>query len=216
MAAKVNILRAAAALLLATAAAPALAGKTAVGGIGGMPVFVPDVPQVAPTAGATTTTEDEGDSRAATTASAASPGAVAAQIDTATQFCARLPQSAYVVDCMAERLEEVSRAMPATGDLAAAKASLAEAARDLSTLARNNADSALPPANARIPGGTATRRPLVAVTPARRAAVNQQAAAILERTETVLLRSSGRPATMAGYRQIASAVGSAKVLLRST
>jgi len=209
MAAKAKTLCCAAALLL-VAALPASAGKTAVGGTGGLPVFVPDLPLVAPTVEAETPAGDT------SVGALTTPGAVTTQIDAATQFCARLPQSAYVVDCMAERLDAVSRAMPATGDLAEAKQSLAEASRDLAALARRNADTALPPATARVPRGTATRRALVPVNPARQAAVRSEAAAILERTETLLLRSAGRPATMAGYRQIAGAVGSAKVLLRST
>ncbi|MFN3823506.1 MAG: hypothetical protein ACK4RN_05955 [Pseudorhodobacter sp.] len=200
MAAKAHSLFCATAALL-LAVSPALAGKTAVGGIGGLPVFVPDLPQAAPAGGV---------------ASLATPGAVTSQIEAATRFCARLPEQAYVVDCMAERLDAISRAMPSTGDLAQARTLLAEASRDLAELARANADTTLPRATARVPGGTATRRALVPVNPARQAAARSQAAAILERTETLLLRSANRPVTMAGYRQIAGAVGSAKVLLRST
>jgi len=205
MAAKAHSLFCATAALM-LAVSPAMAGKTAVGGIGGLPVFVPDVPQAAPPV----------DDAAGGVASLATPGAVTSQVEAATQFCARLPAQAYVVDCMAERLDAISRAMPSTGDLAEAKARLAEASRDLAELARANADTALPRATARVPGGTATRRALVPVNPARQAAAKSQAAAILERTETLLLRSADRPVTMAGYRQIAGAVGSAKVLLRST
>lgn len=235
-----TILRCAAAALL-LAPSSVWAGKTAVGGSGGLPTFVPDLPQVPPTAEPATSSQvfvpdpsnlapsagaegaaaaeaeatAEGSSSAAA-ASPATPAAVALQIDAATNFCASLPQSAYIVDCMAERLESLSRAMPSSGDLAGARTSLAEAARDLAALARGNADRTLPPATARIPGGTGTRRALLPVNPAREAAVRSQAAVILERTETVLLRSAGAPSTMAGYRRIASAVGSAKTLLRST
>ncbi|MBL4915847.1 hypothetical protein [Szabonella alba] len=188
---------------------PALAGKTPVGGVGGFPVFVPVIPTPAPTPDPTT----GGTGSAATSANAAQ---VASQIEAATSFCASLPGDAYTLDCMAERLDRIARDMPATADLAEARSQLAEASRELSDLARANADSALPPARARIPGGIATGRPLVPVNPTRQAAVKSQAAAILERTETLLLRSSGGAPSIEGYRRIAGAVGSAKVLLRST
>ncbi len=190
-------------------AAPALAGKTPVGGVGGFPVFVPVVPAPAPAP--TTTTEDGSGGATALTSS----GQVTSQIEAATGFCASLPGDAYTLDCMAERLGRISRDMPATGELAEARAQLAEASRELSDLARANADTALPPSRARVPGGMATDRALVPVNPARQAAVKSQAAAILERTETLLLRSSSAGSSAQAYRSIAGAVGSAKVLLRS-
>lgn len=185
---------AAAALLLATG--PALAGKTAVGGIGGLPVFVPNIaPTTQPGAGP---------------AALASPQAVAQELSAANNFCAQLPERAYIVDCLAERLDAISRSMPATGDLADARAQIAEASRELEGLARGNADRSVPRATARTPS-IRTSRPLVPVERGNISAVAAQAAVILERTETLLLRSSSR----ADYRQISAAVGASKVLLRS-
>ena len=61
-----------------------------------------------------------------------------------------------------------------------------------------------------------TSRPIIPVAPEAQAEVNVQADAILSEAATVLLRSADNsPQLQDDYIQIATAVGSTKVLLRS-
>lgn len=151
-------------------------------------------------------------------ASTAATDAIVESLTTATRFCASLPQDAYRVDCLSERLEAAARALPQTGDYAEARDTLLTASRKLNRLARDNAAPDLPRIRASAGGDTAitTTRPLVPVNPARQAEINAQAAAVIDEAATVLLRSSDRPDEMAAhYRRISVAVDSNKVLLRS-
>lgn len=133
-------------------------------------------------------------------------------------FCASLGDSAYAVDCLAERMEAAAMAMPETGDYAEARTALRQGAAKLKALAAANADPELPRAVARQPreGGIRTSRALVPVRKDRLAAVAVQAEQIIAETETLLLRSSeASTARKVHYSRIAAAVDSNKVLLRS-
>jgi hypothetical protein len=132
-------------------------------------------------------------------------------------FCVSLPESVYAVDCLAERMQAAAEAMPATGDYAEARAALLSGAARLNALARANADPAKPRVSAQTAdGGLSTTRPLVPVRPEQLAAVTAQAQAIVDETETLLLRSAeSSAARKVHYERIAAAVESNKVLLRS-
>ncbi|MDT8854612.1 hypothetical protein RNZ50_06120 [Paracoccaceae bacterium Fryx2] len=151
----------------------------------------------------------------ATTISADATQRLVSRVADASRFCRLLPESAYAVDCLSEQLESIVRDMPTTGEYADARTALATAARDLRALAERNADPALPTARLRV-GGQVSSRPLTPIRPEARASANQQAIAILEEAETVLLRSAENSARRRGhYDRVALAVGSNKLLLRS-
>lgn len=125
----------------------------------------------------------------------------------------------YRVACFSRSYRELAREIPANGDYAEVKKALNDAADKLEALARNNLDRTKPPLRARMTtssGQTVSTPPIPAVRADRAPQINQQAAAIVEEAETVLLRSASSDARRAiHYQRIAAAVGSNKVLLRS-
>lgn len=134
----------------------------------------------------------------------------------AHKFCSQLDQ-AYQADCLAERIEGVADQIPKDSDYADAQAALKSASDKINALARANRDTSLPRGNASVGGTQATSRPLTPVATTSLASVNSQAAAILQETETLLLRSaSTSQSKQIHYQRIADALGSNKVLLRST
>jgi len=144
--------------------------------------------------------------------------AIITALGDAGQFCARIALREYAVDCLSSRLATVQDSLPSTGEYADVKAALATASVKLNQLARQNADRALPRGIARTsgPNPQATRRALTPVDSAKLDQVNLQAIAILQEAETILLRSSqASEARRIPFQQIAAAVDSNKVLLRS-
>ncbi len=143
---------------------------------------------------------------------------IAEAIEDTYGFCIQLRPPEYLVDCLAEQLQEIADALRPTGDYAEAKEILEEAAEDLRALARANVDPTKPlvRASGRVRGKRITTKPLVAVRPERAAAVKLQAADILAEAETKLLRSAETSdRRLIAYAQMAKAVGSNKTLLRS-
>lgn len=140
-------------------------------------------------------------------------------IAAARKFCGDLGDEAYVVDCLAERLGVIAQEIPADSDYTDVQVALKATSDKLAELARQNRDSDLPRARAARQGSAAperTTRPLTPVSRASTAQVNQQAIAILDETETLLLRSAESSSEkLAQYSRIAEAVGSNKVLLRA-
>ena len=138
-------------------------------------------------------------------------------LSSARKFCAQIDK-AYVVDCLAERLGVIADQVPEGSDYTAFNEVLSDTSRKLETLARSNRDMAKPRGRAKTGGETpiSTTRPLTPVDAQRTAEINRQARAILESAETVLLRSGGQSReSQSQYRQLAQAVGSTTVLLRS-
>ena len=213
----------------------ALAGAMSVDS--GMPVFIP--PLLFPanqTANQTASGVAGANGAAAADASATPQGAGAAKpakpgatTDSATRaitdglrygarFCASLAQEEYRVDCLSERLAAVAAAIPTGGDYAEARAVLEQTAAQLAELARANRSADLPPGRAHRGGTTplTTTRLLTPVTAAALPGVTQQATAILAEAETLLLRSTSlSDDRQLAYSQIAAALGSGKLLLRS-
>jgi hypothetical protein len=179
-------------------------GKAGVGGIGGLPVFIP--PGVPGTGIGETPADLDTISLA-----------VAERLAAAREFCGRIPTTEYIVDCLAERLDAISREMPRSGELAEARQVIADTSRRLAALARANADPELPRATVRTPqDGVQTSRPLTPVRRETAAEINEQAAEIVEQAEILLLRSSQQSALrQLPYQRIAAAMGSNKILLRS-
>lgn len=176
------------------------AGKEAVDGVG--PIFIP--PGIPDGGGVTIDT----------------PGVAAATriLDATSQFCAALKDDTYVVDCLAERMRAAANAMPRTGEMAQARSYLQQAADDLEATVQTYRDTARPRVNARMANRPemSTQRPLAPVRPEALEAAKSRALTILEETETVLLRAADQSAERAlAFQQVAAAVGSNKVLLRS-
>lgn len=149
--------------------------------------------------------------------SSAFANVVVGGIAAARKFCADLGDSAYRVDCLAERLSVVADQIPADSDFAEVSGVLKSTSDQLAQLARSNRDTDRTRAHAtRTKTQERTTRPLTPVAPAVAASVNQQAIEILESTETVLLRSAESSKEKRNqYAKIADAIGSNKVLLRA-
>ncbi|WP_281954529.1 hypothetical protein [Pseudophaeobacter arcticus] len=129
-------------------------------------------------------------------------------------LCAK--SGGFVVDCLAERIETLVLDASDLHGHNEMKQILRDTAEELRLLARANSDPAGPRARITSNDGQRSTRPLVAVTPSRRSSAHRQAIAILEEAETKLLRSSTQSAARASqYQQVANALGSNKVLLRS-
>jgi len=139
-------------------------------------------------------------------------------LSSAKAFCGGLDNAAYRVDCLAERLEVVSDTIPEGSDYDEVRQVFNSASVDMARLARNNRDPNLPKGAASRGGDSPAQstRPLTPVSSAAQAAVGQQAIAILEQAQTQLLRSAqGASRRSLQYAQIAQAIDSTKVLLRS-
>jgi len=142
--------------------------------------------------------------------------AIVADIRSVVADCKRY-DAAYRVDCLAQGLKEVSRRMPG-GEYQQARSIISKAAGKLSSLVRANADSAQPKLDA--PSGANPRlkskRRYTAIKKEALATVMKEAQAIIQEAETQLLRSAENSAKrQAHYQQIATAISSTKVLLRS-
>jgi hypothetical protein len=142
---------------------------------------------------------------------------VVSGLASAQKFCSELGDPAYRVDCLAERFGVLAKAIPKGTDYSEVQAALKNASEQMANLARANRDPSLPRGRATRPGSAeTTTRPLTPVSAQSAAQVNRQAAAILEETQTLLLRSAeGSKSKVAQYAQIADAIGSNKVLLRA-
>lgn len=135
----------------------------------------------------------------------------------AQQFCGAVDQ-AYRVDCLAERIGKMAKDIPSGTDYAEVKEILDAASRDMSSLVRANRDTGRPRQNVSTAGAGAqsTTRPLTPIRQTSLAQVSADAAAILDRTETILLRSpDDEGGKKLHYARIAEAIGSNKTLLRS-
>lgn len=142
-----------------------------------------------------------------------------ANIAAAQAFCASIGNESYRVDCLAERLGEVSDEIPDDSDYEEVKRILEDTSNKLEDLARANRDRTQPRGRATSTGDTpvTTSRPLTPVEPSALPEVNAQAQAILDETQTLLLRSAeGSESKALQYSRIADAIDSSKVLLRST
>lgn len=139
---------------------------------------------------------------------------VAQEVTLAKDFCARLVQKEYTIDCLAAELGKIADSMSSTGDLAPAKAAIADASQKLSGIARKHRSKSLPTAVAKSPSRSSPR-PLVPVETAQLPQASAEAIGVIEETGTILLRSSETSAEAAGFVAISTAVTSSTILLRS-
>lgn len=141
-----------------------------------------------------------------------------ATLAAAKAFCRATGDSALQVDCLSERLEAAAGGIPEGTDYDEVRSVLEDTSGRLKRLARQNRD----PDRRRVTVSSATdpaertARPLTPVRASVQAAVNQEATRILEEAATVLLRSAETAQErQTQYAQIAAAIDSNKVLLRS-
>jgi hypothetical protein len=124
----------------------------------------------------------------------------------------------YRIDCIRIHYLAVAAALPDTGDYAPVKAALLEGAAKLDAIVKANLDPVAPPVRAHKGGKPAAPQtpPLRAVQPEKRAAAEAQAAAVVEETSLVILRSGEDPSRREPhYQEISEAVDSGLVILRS-
>lgn len=116
----------------------------------------------------------------------------------------------YHIDCLSEGYVRAAAIIPQDEVFGASRSLILQAAARLDAVTRQNQAAALP--SVTTPGRT---RPLRPIDPARRTAANAAALQIIEETRTVLLRSARTAPQRAAFQQIAEAVDSSKVLMRS-
>lgn len=139
---------------------------------------------------------------------------VAPRLASATALCAA--SGGYLADCIAERIEALTKDTSKMAGHPEMQQILRETAEALRLLVRENRDPQLPRARLIAADGQSSSRPLVAVAPDRIESTHARAIQILEEAETRLLRSATQSSERANqYRQVAEALGSNKVLLRS-
>ncbi|MEX5580053.1 hypothetical protein [Pseudophaeobacter sp. A-200-2] len=145
----------------------------------------------------------------------ATPQQVVVRLNAIREFCS--DSGAYLVDCMAERMEQLSVGMSGLSGYQDVRKTLGQTAGELRKIARDNRDPQAP--RARVQHGDPrlkSSRPLVAVASDRKRQAAAAAISALEEAETILLRSAAQSTARAvQYQQIAAALGSNKVLLRS-
>lgn len=138
-------------------------------------------------------------------------------IEAGNAFCAVLPPE-YRVDCMAEQLEKVARALPRGAETGETREVLLRAAKDIRQVVNSNRDRSKPRVSVRTPGPNpvGTSRPLTPVRIETLAATSEEAAVILEEAGALLLRSEARSDVGSeATRSIAEALDSSALLLRS-
>ncbi len=146
-------------------------------------------------------------------------GVIASSLAAVRAFCGELDDDSYKVDCLAERLGDIARNIPKGSDYAEVRQILKDTSDQLADLVRANRDPNGVRGRAVSKGENpvTTSRRLTPVDPGALADVNRQASTILDNTQTLLLRSAESTESKAlQYSRIAEALGSSKVLLRST
>lgn len=146
--------------------------------------------------------------------SPAATAALVAMLADGTKQCARLKDPALNLDCLSYEYWLAAQNLSWKSGYGSARVALLRAADQLHSLARENADPSRPDVRVTL-GGKPSQRKLtpVRMTPQ----VAAKAAAIVEETKLVLLRSSeGSEQRRTAYVQVAAIVGSTKVLLRSS
>lgn len=122
----------------------------------------------------------------------------------------------YRIDCLRQGLTEVARRIPERGDYSDTRRIIAQTAAKLGEVQNKYADNAAPEqtseGNARFPA----KRTYKAVKQEKLAVAMEEATKIIEEAETQLLRAAeNSEKRSAHYQEIAAAIGSTKVLLRS-
>ncbi len=139
-------------------------------------------------------------------------------LDAAAKYCQSLLPKAYLIDCISERLGKLASQLEGQKEFEEVQTILESASRQLNQIARDNQSSTLQPAAFTAPGQSRARtsRRLIPVDEAKQHVAINQAIAVIEEAQTLLLRSTGDPANRSiEFQRISAALGSNKVLLRS-
>ena len=135
----------------------------------------------------------------------------------AAGFCRQLDLR-YRVDCLYAKYRQIAQALPKTGDYAPLRAALVRAADRLEDVVDDYGDPAAGKISPRLRSQPDAERirPLSPIRPERQEVANRMTTEILTELSTVLLRSStGSERRQLAFQQIATAIDSTKVLLRS-
>lgn len=148
---------------------------------------------------------------------AAATGEIVTALRQGTDFCRALGRREYVLDCLAYQYWEVQRQLPTAGDYAAVRGAIRQAAEDLEALARSNRSGSAAPARlSSAEGRGRTTRAILPVAQERLTATGARGAAIVDQAQAQLLRSSaGSQQARESLQQIAQALDSGALLLRS-
>lgn len=145
-------------------------------------------------------------------------GKISHDIAAAVNECGKY-KDVYRIDCLRQNLDHLQRSLPSNGDYRKVKYILQKAVLRLGNVVTAYADpetprmAPAPHANPRF----LKRRSYSAVRKSKVGEAMRKARAIIQEAQTELLRSSENSALrLAHYQKIATAVGSTKVLLRSS
>lgn len=135
----------------------------------------------------------------------------------ARTFCSYIPWE-YHIDCLRYYFGQIALSLPGTGDYAAVRDALASANLRLERVVNRYMDPAGTLIVPRLRSKPDAPRigPLTPILAQNRTAANRAAATVIDETTTILLRSSsGSERRQIAFQQIATALDSSKVLLRS-
>ncbi|WP_139792889.1 hypothetical protein [Pseudophaeobacter leonis] len=164
--------------------------------------------------------EEGGGNDATATASSLSPSqvgtATSVAIEIAGRICTRAPTN-YRIDCLSAELAKAAENLPQNAVFGEAKAALQNASDQLRSISREYRNSTSPRVRVVSPEtGKRGARPIVAVRDQQLRRANSEALQVLEETQTILLRSAENSSPRSGpYQEIAQALNSNKILLRS-
>lgn len=142
---------------------------------------------------------------------------IARMFTDAREFC-RYIDPLYRIDCLYAKFRRIAQDLPKTGDYAPVRAALVKAADRLEDVVDSYEDRSAPRIQPRLRSQPDAERirPLSPIHPDRLAVANRAATEIVTELSTVLLRSSsGSERRQLAFQEIATAVDSTKVLLRS-
>ncbi len=144
--------------------------------------------------------------------------AISKKIIAAVLFCTNLKEIEYRLDCFADQLDQVAGEVPSDNDFGDARSIIAETAARLAEIVQRRESRDLRPVTLTSSNvaGTGSRRTVRAVATAEVPSALAEADRVLGEAETLLLRSSEASLRRSlAYTEIAEAIGSSKVLLRS-
>lgn len=140
-------------------------------------------------------------------------------IEGATKTCgSEMIDPRYRIDCLRIYYEKVAESLPDTGDYVPIKKAMLDAAAKLDAIVTANLDESSPSIRPREGHKSAAKRlpPVRAVREDMAEIAAAQAAAVVEETELIILRSGGDPARRTEhYTAVAAAVEDNLVILRS-
>ena len=143
---------------------------------------------------------------------------IAVLLSRGTSACGEYDET-WRIDCLSVELERVAARLPKAAAYDKARAEVTAAAAKLHAIAMAYADPARPAVRreATVKGTKVrTTRPITPVAPARVAAANAEATAVVDELATTLLRAGPTRTAQRELARVAQAVDSTKVLLRSS